>query len=153
MDNSALEKVVEKRYLGCSLDLWEVDGDTLHLYLKSHVKSATCPECGCVSSSIHRHYTKKFADLPIDEHFLVVHLEMSTLTCRGKCARSTFFPAPHDFLPDPYAKKTARLTERILQVISENSVRGAVAALREENIKCDKNTVSRMVAGAKTQAK
>lgn len=141
----AIEAQIRERYPQCTLEYYETEGDRLDIYLISNVDTGSCPECGEKSSSLHGRYVKKIADLPIDDKFITVHLKTKTLTCRGVCARKTFFPAPHSFLSDPQAKKTDRLVERILDIASANTVRGTVKACEKEHIKCDKNTVSRLL--------
>ena len=141
-----IEHQIARRYPGCRLVRLDVCGDTVAVHLASNVKEGICPVCGELTHSLHRRYIKRFTDLPIEGRFCVVFLTLGTLTCRSAvCARATFFPAPHAFLPDPYAKKTDRLVKRILEVACAKTVRGSVEALVREGIKCDKNTISRLL--------
>lgn len=135
---------IEARYPDCTLDHLDIDGDMIDIHLTSDIKSGLCPTCGKITASTQSRYVKKFADLPVSDRFTTVHLTLRQLRCREH-GELVLFAARHAFLSDPRAKKTDRLVSEILSIASKNTVRGSVEVCAHKHIKCDKNTVSRLL--------
>lgn len=140
-----IASVINTRYPGCSLDHYDIDGESMDIYLVSDVKSGKCPDCTKPTSSVHSRYVKKFADLPVADKFTTVHLTTHMLSCNNDAHAKNYFAARHSFLSDTEAKKTDRLVGKILAIASKNTVRGSVEVCRAQHIKCDKNTISRLL--------
>jgi hypothetical protein len=140
-----VEEEIAKRYPECTLDHYDTHGESIDVYLISNVTEGICPVCGALSNSLSARYVKNIADIALDNRFCTVHLTIRNLTCRGACNRKAFFSTKHSFLADPGARKTDRLIKRILKVASKYPVRTAVTVLQKEHIKCDKNTISRLL--------
>lgn len=141
----SIEEVIKARYLDCTLDHYTIDGESIDIYLTSNVISGRCPCCKELVKSVHCRYVKKFADVPVAAKFTTVHLTLRMLCCRNDSHDKVFFAARHIFLGDPEAKKTDRLVKKILDIASKNTVRGTVEVCKANHIKCDKNTVSRLL--------
>jgi transposase len=87
-----------------------VEDQSVQVQLTAIAPTALCPDCATPSSSVHRHYQRRLADLPWGALAVRLQLLVRKFVCRNfTCARRIFT----ERLPDvaaPYARTTHRLT-------------------------------------------
>ena len=121
---------------------------TLTLALTSRAHPAPCPLCARRAKRTHSWYERALADLPWGEHAVAVQLRVRKLFCDNtKCKRRIFT----ECLPDvvaPWARKTARLSERLTAVgLALGSAAGARLG-RSMGLATSRNTLLRLVRRA-----
>ena len=100
------------------LETWGIEPapPTITLTLTSRSRPAPCPLCSRRARRTHSWYERALADLPWGEHAVAVQLRVRKLFCdNAKCKRRIFT----ECLPGvaaPWARKTARLSERLTAV-------------------------------------
>ena len=100
------------------LETWGIEPapPTITLTLTSRSRPAPCPLCSRRARRTHSWYERALADLPWGEHAVAVQLRVRKLFCdNAKCKRRIFT----ERLPGvaaPWARKTARLSERLTAV-------------------------------------
>ena len=100
------------------LETWGIEPapPTITLTLTSRSRPAPCPLCSRRARRTHSWYERALADLPWGEHAVAVQLRVRKLFCdNAKCKRRIFT----ERLPGvaaPFARKTARLSERLTAV-------------------------------------
>jgi transposase len=64
------------------------EGDVIFLALQLTRLTARCPNCSRVAKRVHRHYTRKIADLPWGSYLVRLHLRIRKFFCGFPlCAR------------------------------------------------------------------
>ena len=100
------------------LETWGIEPapPTITLTLTSRSRPAPCPLCSRRARRTHSWYERALADLPWGEHAVAIQLRVRKLFCdNAKCKRRIFT----ERLPGvaaPWARKTARLSERLTAV-------------------------------------
>jgi len=121
---------------------------TITLTLTSRSHPAPCPLCARWAKRTHSWYERALADLPWGEHDVAVQLRVRKLFCDNtKCKRRIFT----ECLPDvvaPWARKTARLSERLTAVgLALGGAAGARLG-RSMGLATSRNTLLRLVRRA-----
>lgn len=89
-------------------------------------RSATCPSCQTVSSSLHSHYPRTLADLPCLGRTVHLQLCVRRFRCReNTCPRQVFC----ERLPG-IAKRSARMTQRLAATLQESALQGGASVSR-----------------------
>jgi len=121
---------------------------TITLTLASRSRPAPCPLCGRRARRTHSWYERALADLPWGEHAVAVQLRVRKLFCdNAKCKRRIFT----ERLPGvvaPWARKTARLSDRLTAVgLALGGAAGARLG-RSMGLATSRNTLLRLVRRA-----
>ena len=89
---------------------------TITLTLTSRSRPAPCPLCGQRARRTHSWYERALADLPWDEHAVAVQLRVRKLFCDNVECERLIFTERLPRVAAPWARKTARLSERLTAV-------------------------------------
>ncbi|WP_373000615.1 ISL3 family transposase [Lutispora sp.] len=119
------------------------DQDALHLYLKSHPHSCTCPNCGVESRKLQSTYERILQDTPIHCKQTILHIRAYKYRCLNpNCERKVFM----EELPfaKPSQVRTTALTSLILAVSMFLSNEGASKVLDQIGIKVSNDTIQRI---------
>ncbi len=100
------------------LETWgaEPAPPTITLTLTSRSRPAPCPLCGRRAKQTHSWYERALADLPWGEHAVAVQLRVRKLFCDNKKCERRIFTERLPGVAAPWARKTARLSERLTAV-------------------------------------
>ena len=100
------------------LETWgtEPAPPTITLTLTSCSRPAPCPLCGQRARRTHSWYERALADLPWDEHAVAVQLRVRKLFCDNVECERLIFTERLPRVAAPWARKTARLSERLTAV-------------------------------------
>ena len=90
--------------------------DEITFSMQSTSPTASCPECGTISTRIHSHYCRTIHDLPRSGHTVHLVLHVRRFRChKNTCVRKIFaeqFPT----LTRPYAQRSIRLQEALCRI-------------------------------------
>lgn len=86
---------------------------TVTLTLNSRSRLTPCPLCGRRAKRIHSWYTRTLADLPWGEHAVAIQLRVRRLFCDNARCKRRIFTERLPGVAAPWARKTARLSERL----------------------------------------
>jgi transposase len=93
------------------LQRWRIGLSTLVIEVASSAKGECCPKCQVVSTSVHSHYTRTVADLPVGGRSVTLVVQVRRFRCHNPaCSRHTF---AEEFAPlvRRYSRRTALLQE------------------------------------------
>lgn len=132
------------------LESWSLEPTppTIALTLAARPRSTPCPLCGRRARRTHSRYERRLADLPWGEHRVAIRLKVRRLFCdNARCERRVFA----ERLPGvaaPWARGTARLTDRLAAVgFALGGAAGARLA-RRFGLTAGRNTLLRLVRRA-----
>ncbi len=89
---------------------------TITLTLTSRSRPASCPLCSRRARRTHSWYERALADLPWGEHAVAVQLRVRKLFCDNARCKRHIFTERLPGIAAPWARKTARLSERLTAV-------------------------------------
>jgi transposase len=97
------------------LEIWSLEpaSSTITLTLHTRQITAYCPLCGRLSKRVHSRYERTLADLPWGEYAVTVRLRVRRLFCDAPCCARRIFAERLPGVAGPWARKTARLAERL----------------------------------------
>ncbi len=100
------------------LETWSTEHapPTITLTLTSSSRPAPCPLCGRRARRTHSWYERALADLPWGEHAVAVQLRVRKLFCDNAKYKRRIFTERLPGVAAPWARKTARLSERLTAV-------------------------------------
>ena len=100
------------------LDHYEMDLETTHLTITvcSTQISAQCPLCATLSQRVHSHYQRTLADLPCVHFALSLLVQVCKFFCDNPACERRIFTERFPAVAAPWARKTARLVERIQNI-------------------------------------
>jgi transposase len=76
---------------------WRLGPTALEIEVASRGSGASCPACQVSSTSVHSHYTRTVADLPIGSRSVTLAVQVRRFRCRNPaCSRHTF---AEEFVP------------------------------------------------------
>lgn len=102
---------------GLKLEDLVIDAGMVSLCVASTRPSASCPVCGQASARLHSRYLRTLADLPWGGRAVRLLLRVRRFRCsRPECPRRIFAERLPD-LVEPYARKTMRLHEEVLELV------------------------------------
>ncbi|RYF19901.1 MAG: ISL3 family transposase [Oxalobacteraceae bacterium] len=94
---------------GCPNPGDNTEAEQRTLRIRSHSKTARCPDCQCRSRSVHTRYTRTAADLPTCGTATRLLILVRRFYCKNiSCSRRTFAEQLSDVI-SPYARRTRRL--------------------------------------------
>lgn len=92
-----------------------INENTITLEVTINMLNANCPSCGQPSSSVHSHYQRHIADLPIAARMTSVVLNAKKFRCRNTDCPCKIFCERLVSVPT-YSRRTARLAHRLRQI-------------------------------------
>jgi transposase len=90
---------------------WRVGLTALEIEVASRASEVRCPMCQVVSTSVHSHYTRTVADVPVGSRSVTLTVQVRRFRCRNPaCSRRTF---AEEFAPlvRRYGRRTIVLQE------------------------------------------
>ncbi len=132
------------------LEAWGMEHGppTIALTLASRSRLTPCPLCSRRSRRTHSWYTRALADLPWGEHAVAVQLRVRRLFCDNAGCRRRIFTERLPGVAAPWARKTARLSERLAVVgLALGGAAGARLG-RRMGLAASRNTLLRLVRRA-----
>jgi transposase len=118
---------------------------TITLTLASRSRPAPCPLCSRRAMRTHSWYERALADLPWGEHAVAVRLRVRKLFCDNTGCKRRIFTERLPGVAAPWARKTARLSERLTAVgLALGGAAGARLG-RGTGLAASRNTVLRLV--------
>ncbi|HEY8614331.1 MAG TPA: ISL3 family transposase [Roseomonas sp.] len=121
---------------------------TITLTLTSRSRPAPCPLCSRRARQTHSWYERALADLPWGEHAVAVQLRVRKLFCDNAGCKRRIFTEPLPGVAAPWARKTARLSERLTAVgLALGGAAGARLS-RSMGLATSRNTLLRLVRRA-----
>jgi hypothetical protein len=99
-------------------DAWSLDEAHTHttLCVPSAQTEARCPACAAPARHVHRHDTRTLADLPWSGDGISWRLRVRQLFCRHPACSRRLFTERRPGLVAPWARRTWRLTARLLAI-------------------------------------
>jgi len=100
------------------LETWGIEPapPTITLALTSRSRPAPCSLCGRRARRTHSWYERALADLPWGEHAVAVQLRVRRLFCDNAGCKRRIFTGRLPGVVTPWARKTARLSDRLTAV-------------------------------------
>lgn len=115
------------------------------MYACSTSCSASCPECGCVSTSVHGWYQRHPQEIASVGHQVRLCLRVKRFRChQSECSRQTFAESLSDWLLT-YARRTNCLTTLMRQVSMEVGAEVAHRILKHLHIQVSGDTLLRIL--------
>lgn len=120
----------------------DLSGDTITIRVRSKRDTVCCPYCGTPSSRVHSRQKRRFQDLPVMGHQCVIELEHRKMFCvNPDCSHKTF-AEPFDCVA-PYAQRTKRLNEKVIDTVLDMSSVAAAEQLRNGVCTISRSTICR----------
>ena len=124
-----------------------LENNVWHASLTSTGSSCRCPSCGSSSSSVHSHYARTVADLPVGGVPIILELHVRRFRCRDPgCSQRIFCERFDD--PRLYARRTRRQHEALGQLGVELGGRAGVRVAYKLGITVGRTTVLNAVRAA-----
>ena len=135
-----MEDLIKLLDTNLKLNTYQINDDTIYLYVESIKQGVKCPECGFISNRVHSHYERSFQDLPTQGKKSIVILHNKKMFCDNpECGRTTFAES-FSFLGHK-SKKTNRLEDEILNISHNMSSVAAQRLLRKSVAAVSKSTI------------
>ena len=122
----------------------ELFKETLVMRVRSTRASVRCPYCGMECSRVHSRHTRRFWDLPVMGHHCIIELEHRKMLCSNPACSHKTFTEPFVELP-PYARRTKRLNDKIIDIVLDMSSVSATQQLRNGVCPIGKSTICREI--------
>lgn len=121
---------------------------TITLTLTSRSRPAPCPLCSRRAKRTHSWYGRALADLPWGEHAVAVRLRARKFFCDSAGCKRHIFTERLPGIAAPWARKTARLSDRLAAVgLALGGAAGARLG-RSVGLATSRNTLLRLVRQA-----
>jgi transposase len=100
------------------LEAWDVDDTTAQITLRvqSTQTGAPCPLCATPARRIHSDYGRTLADLPWAQYRVCLQLRVRKWFCRNRHCRRRIFTERLPTIAAPWARRTLRLAQRLLDL-------------------------------------
>ena len=132
------------------LETWSLEPASSAIILTLHTRQTTarCPLCGRRSKRVHSRYERTLADLPWGEYAVTVRLRVRRLFCDAPCCERRIFAERLPGVAGPWARKTARLAERLTAVALALGGAAGARLVRKLGLVASRNTLLRLVRRA-----
>lgn len=118
----------------------KLEGDTLVIRVRSVHDEVECPFCHHKSRSVHDRVPRTLQDLPAMGNKVRIELMQRKMKCTNpECPHRTFTERFSCFAP--YARRTNRLTDKIVDLTLDTSANAAAGNLREGICDVGKSTL------------
>jgi transposase len=99
-----------------SIDRVEMENETIVMSVTATNDKGICPHCHSVSESIHSHYQRHPADVPLAGYAVRLDITVPRFFCDNERCEATTFAERMSPLIEPYAHRTKRLAGQQQQV-------------------------------------
>jgi transposase len=124
---------------------WQVEPAGLVVDLASPAESATCSTCGQPSASVHSHYRRSVADLPLGGRAVTLRLHVRRFRCRNLACPHMTFVEDLSAVVARYARQSIALQRLLADLgITVGGRPGARFAHRHA-VACSRSTLLRLV--------
>ena len=132
------------------LEAWGIEPalPTITLTLISRSRPALCPLCSRRAKRTHNWYGRALADLPWGEHAAAVRLRVQKLFCDNVGCKRHIFTERLPGIAAPWARKTARLSDRLTAVGLALGDAAGARLRRSVGLATSRNTLLRLVRQA-----
>jgi transposase len=129
------------------LDTWEIDEAhaQITLLISSTHAEARCPGCNAPARHVHSHYTRTLADLPWSGYGITWRLRVRRLFCRNPACSRRIFTERLPGLVAPWARRTLRLTARLLAIGLALGGAAGIRLSRQFGLTVSRNTLLRVI--------
>jgi transposase len=132
------------------LETWNLEPtpSTITLTLTSRPRATPCPLCARRSRRTHSRYERRLADLPWGEYRVAIRLKVRRLFCdNAQCARRVFTERLPGLVA-PWARRTARLANRLTAVGLTLGGAAGARLVRDLGLTASRNTLLHLVRQA-----
>jgi transposase len=132
------------------LDACRLDEAHTHitLFVSSTQAEARCPACNVPARHVHSRYTRTLADLPWSGSRVTWRLRVRKLFCRNRQCPRRIFTERLPGLVAPWARRTLRLTERLLAIGLALGGAAGVRLSQSLGLLVSRNTLLRVIRRA-----
>jgi transposase len=129
------------------LEAWSIDEPQAQIVLliSSLQANARCPGCGAPARHVHSHYTRTLADLPWSGYGITWRLRVRKFFCRHPTCPRRIFTERLPGLAAPWARRTLRLTARLLALGLALGGAAGVRLSRSFGLTVSRNTLLRVI--------
>jgi transposase len=129
------------------LETWGIEPalPTIILTLTSRSRPTPCSLCGRWAKRTHSWYERALADLPWGEHAVAVQLRVRRLFCDNARCKRRILTERLPGVAAPWARKTARLSDRLTALGLALSGAAGVRLGRSMGLAASRNTLLRLV--------
>lgn len=122
---------------------WIESNEEIHIYIKSRSHTATCPNCGQISSDFHATYVRKLQTVPIHMKSTYIHVTAYKYKCLNELCETKVIMETLSFASASQVR-TTELTSFILAVSIFLSNEGASKVLALMGVKVSNDTIKRI---------
>jgi transposase len=127
----------------------EFTHNSVSIYIEARYYSGVCPVCGKVAHRVHSKYTRTIHDLPISKFKVMLKVHSRKFFCdNARCERHIFSERLQE-LALPYARKTCRMRDVIIQLMFTLSAEIAAVIIKSVFMDISPNTVLRTIRNTK----
>ena len=132
------------------LDAWHIDDvhAQITLLISSTQAEARCPGCDVPARHVHSHYTRMLADLPWSGYRVTWQLRVRKLFCPNRQCPRRIFTERLPGLVVPWARRTLRLTARLLAIGLALGGAAGVRLSQSLGLLVSRNTLLRVIRRA-----
>lgn len=133
--------------ISLQLDAWSVDEPQAHITLlvSSTQAKARCPGCNAPAQHVHSRYTRTLADLPWSGYGITWRLRVRKFFCRHPTCPCHIFTERLPGLAAPWARRTLRVTARLLALGLALGGAAGVRLSRHFGLTVSRNTLLRVI--------
>jgi transposase len=133
--------------ISLQLDAWSVDKPQAHITLlvSSTQAKARCPGCNAPAQHVHSRYTRTLADLPWSGYGITWRLRVRKFFCRHPTCPCHIFTERLPGLAAPWARRTLRVTARLLALGLALGGAAGVRLSRHFGLTVSRNTLLRVI--------
>ena len=115
------------------------------LLVRSTQTSVPCPLCATPARRIHSRYTRTLADLPWAEYRVRMQLRVRKWFCPNRHCRRRIFTERLSTVAAPWARRTLRLTQRLVALGVALGGKAGVRLSRQWGLAVSRNTLLRLL--------
>jgi transposase len=129
------------------LDTWHIDDAhaQITLLISSTQAAPRCPGCDVPARRVHSHYTRSLADLPWSGYRVTWQLRVRRVFCGHATCPRRIFTERRPGLAAPWARRTLRLTARLLAIGLALGGAAGVRLSRHFGLIVSRNTLLRVI--------
>jgi transposase len=137
-----LPKTIPLHLDACHLDEAHAQ---ITLLISSTQAEVRCPACDVLARHIHSHYTRTLADLPWSGYRVAWRLRVRKLFCHNAICLQRIFTERLPGIAKPWARRTWRLTARLLAIGLALGGAAGVRLSRQLGLAGSRNTLFRVI--------
>jgi len=110
-----------------------------------------CPICHRVSTRVHSEYLRVIQDVPVSGRTVWLHLRVRKFFCTNDACQLKIFREPLAFVTGS-SRRTDRLNETILHMVSHLSANSSVKVLHEFGIQVHKSSICNLLTANRAKS-